>query len=105
MNREEQAAYVTGIRRLGNRIADAGLMRRLTYGSPGPGVAEEDVERVIAALERAARRHFREGSTTLAKKVRRWVKAGCRTKGRSARRLREAPGGGIAFKALQRAPR
>jgi hypothetical protein len=103
MTRDEQAIFVTAVRWVINYLVNAGLMRPIKYGRSHPGVATEDVERAVAALERAALRHFQDGGETLARRLRRWVKAGCPAVGRSARRLRETPGGKLVFKAIRQA--
>ena len=101
MNRAERGVAVANVRWTLNRITDAGVMPRIKYGRPHPHVAEEDVDRAIDALERAARRHFDEGGATLGLRLRRWVKAGCPATGLSARRLRETLGGRMVFKLMR----
>ncbi len=85
------------------RLIEEGVMPPIKMGAPQPRVAEENIQRAVAALERRGRVHARQGAELLALRQGVWIKNGCKAKGRSARRLREIPGGLAAFRQIRKA--
>lgn len=93
MNTHDQKIFMKGQGWTLKRLTQEGVMPSIKLGPPHKGVAEENIQRAVAALEGEALRHFCKGGETLAKRAQRWEKFGCKATGPSARRLRATPGG------------